>query len=383
MSGGRFVYYKEEQAMKKSVKGGPAIDLASKAMGLIFKGLDAIFRDLEANGLEKKKEEDIEKEGLLGKYLMYETSSGKTIEVELFGKSDAPDKYLMQIQHDGGKDLETSSKLFSKNEISDYIMEYADEHDLISREPGTDGLKEGIDVNDNIGMEGDTLFQNTKISVTLQRVAAGSEDTINLCAINAGSNAVKAMNILDAVLSDDEFVGQITEEPVSFEIVEMEDAYDVNETQSVDTSNTFEDMLRACVECYHNLQAIHWGSKGEKFRDIHSMAESLLYSVQYNMDNIAEWCVEYTKKVPNVLSYQYNALDTSCGFDFGSGVKAVKQQLDNYIQVLECYYVNVEHDVQSVMDNWIRDLKQQSNYILDRTLLEDACVVDVPAKSHL
>ena len=350
------------------------MDAAKLVIDAIFKGLDSCMKDLEDHGLEKKKEEDIEKEGLLGKYLMYETSAGRIIEVELFGKSDAKDKYLIQIQHDGGKHLETPSKLFSKDEISDFVLEYASTYELISDEPGVDGLKEGIDVNDNVDMKNDDLFQSSKISVTLKKVTASDNSTdIHLCAINAGGNPVRAMRVLSDILDDDEFVDTITEEPVSFEITETADDYDVEETTSVDTSETFREMLRACVECYHNLQAIHWGAKTSKFRDIHSFVESLVWSIQYNVDTIAEWYVEYTKSVPNVLEFSYTPLQVADGFDFESAMSAAKAQIDNYIAVLECYYVNVEHDVQSVMDNWIRDLKKQSNYVLDRSLITESC----------
>lgn len=352
--------------MKKAVKAGAALNLVGKLIDKLFKGLDSMFRDLSEAGLKEKKREEIEEDGIPGMYLMYdaldEDDKSHNIELKLFTSPDKPGKYFMRIQHDDGKDLEEPDKFFTKDQISPFVLEYAQNHGLIS-------LNEAIDVYDNVGMEEDELFQNSKISVTLQRVTAGSEDTINLCAIDAGSDAVKAMSILDAVLADDEFAGRITEEPVSFEIVEMEDEYDVNETQDVDTSKTFEEMLRACVECHHNLQAIHWGAKTNKFHDIHSFVESLIWSIQYNIDQIAEWCVEYTKQVPNVLNYQYSSVDTSQGFDYDTAMNAAKGQLDNYIKVLECYYVNVEHDVQSVMDNWIRDLKKQSNYVLDRSLM--------------
>ena len=351
----------------KTVEGGPAMDAARLVIDAIFKGLDSCMKDLEDHGFEKEKEEDIEEDGVKGKYLMYSTGSDHIIELKLFGVESHPGKYMVRIQHDDGQDLlEVDDKLFSNDDISKFVLDYAEKYDL-------GAIEEGVDVNDNIGMGEDELFQSTKIAVTLKKVTAADHSDIHLCAIDASSDPIHAMSILEQVMDDDDFVACITEEPVSYEITETADSYDVSETESVDTSNTFEEMLKACVECYHNLQAIHWGSKGEKFRDIHSIAESLLYSVQYNMDSIAEWCVEYTKKVPNVLDYQYTALDTSCGFDFESGVRAVKQQIDNYISVLECYYVNVEHDVQSVMDNWIRDLKKQSNYVLDRSLLPEEC----------
>ena len=354
--------------MKKSVKGGPAMDAAKLVIDAIFKGLDSCMKDLEDHGLEKKKEEDIEEDGVKGKYLMYSTGSDHIIELKLFGVESHPGKYMVRIQHDDGQDLlEVDDKLFSNDDISKFVLDYAEKYDL-------GALEEGIDVNDNVDMKNDDLFQSSKISVTLKKVTASDNSTdIHLCAINAGGNPVRAMKVLADVLDDDEFVDAITEEPVSFEITETASDYDVEEATGVDTSETFREMLRACVECYHNLQSIHWGAKTSKFRDIHSFVESLIWSIQYNVDTIAEWCVEYTKSVPNVLEFSYTPIQVADGFDFGSAMSAAKAQIDNYIAVLECYYVNVEHDVQSVMDNWIRDLKKQSNYVLDRSLITESC----------
>lgn len=338
------------------------MELAKSAINALFKGLGNALARLEEIGLEKKKEEDIEEDNIKGKYLMYETADGNVLELKLFAVEEHPNTYLVRIRHDEGEAIE---EFVEKNKITKFVTDYAHKYGL-----GT--VEEGIDVNDNVGMEDDELFESTKIAVTLQRVSAGKEDTINLCAINAGTDVIKAMNILDQVLSDDTFVATITEEPKSFEIVDTEDAYDVENTDTVDTSKTFEEMLRACVECYHNLECIHWAAKGKQFKEIHSLTESLLWDIRYNSDTIAEWCVEFTKEVPNVLSYQYTPLEGCDGFDFDSAVAAAKCQIDNYVKVLECYYVNVDHDVQSVMDNWIRDLKKKSNYVLERSLTCDA-----------
>lgn len=355
--------------MKKTVKAGPVMDTVKSIVDALFRGLDRALSDVDKIGT-KKKEENIEEDGVQGKYLLYETADGSILEVKLFAVEEHPDYFIVRVRIDeDDSTAKESEKPLRKDQVSNFITNYAEEHDL-----GT--LEEGIDVNDNVGMEDDEVFQGTKISVTLQRVSAGNEDTINLCAINA-SNAVKAMSILEDVLSDDAFVATITAEPASFEITEADDEYDVQDTDTVDTSRTFEEMLKACVECYHNLECIHWAAKGKKFHEIHSYTESLMWDVRYNIDTIAEWCVEFTKKAPNVLAYQYTPLDPSEGYDFESAMSAAKYQLDNYIKVLECYYVNVDHDVQSVMDNWIRDLKKKSNYVLDRTLMPE-CTTECP-----
>lgn len=361
--------------MKKIVKGGPITQLAGKALDALFRGIDDALADLQ-----KKKEEQIEEDGIKGKYFEFKTSNGNLLQVKLFPAPTNSTKYIIRLAHDGGKNVYESDRLIHEDKLLDKMTEYCDKYNLGSVEDQSEG-REMTNQETNSGMGEESLqdldeedaSSGTKISVTLQRVSAGSEDTINLCAISA-SNAVKAMSILDDVLADDTFVATITEEPVSFEITETADEYDVENTDTVDTSRTFEEMLKACVECYHNLECIHWAAKGKKFHEIHSYTESLMWDVRYNIDTIAEWCVEFTKKAPNVLAYQYTPLDPSEGYDFESAMSAAKYQLDNYIKVLECYYVNVDHDVQSVMDNWIRDLKKKSNYVLDRTLMPECDV---------
>lgn len=361
--------------MKKTIKAGPVMDSVKSIIDALFRGLDRAMNDMD-KWAEKKEEKNIEEDGIKGKYLMYETNAGHIIEVQLFGIEEKPDAYIMRIRHDNDEEWRESDKFIYKKDIYKKVEQYAEDHDLadFNSEDDDDAIKEGIDVNDNVSED---VLESTKISVTLQRVSAGDEDTINLCAINATS-AVKALSILDDVLGDNEFVAAITAEPVSFEITQTDDEYNVEQTETVDTSNTFEEMLKACVECHHNLQAIHWAAKGKKFNDIHSFTESLMWDTKYQMDTIAEWCVEFTKKTPNVLAYQYSPLDPSEGYDFDSAMRAAKGQLDDYIKVLECYYVNVEHDVQSVMDNWIREFKKKSNYVLDRTLMPECTTTNIP-----
>lgn len=354
--------------MKKTIKAGPLVDGIKKSYKKWLRKLGDLF--------EITKSEEIEEDGIVGQYFEFETGNGNILQVKLFPSPVDDSKYIIRMAHDGGKDPYESGRLIHEDKLLDELANYCEKYDLGSVEEQTGGrnmnakeMKQEKAQSSSTNDE-ESVDSGTKILVTLQRVSAGNEDTINLCAINA-SNAVKAMSILDDVLSDDAFVATVTAEPTSFEITETADEYHVQNTDTVHTSHTFEDMLKACVECYHNLECIHWAAKGKQFKEIHSLTESLLWDVKYNVDTIAEWCVEFTKKVPNVLSYQYTPLEGCDGFDFESAVAAAKGQIDNYIKVLECYYVNVDHDVQSVLDNWIRNLKKTSNYALDRTLMPE------------
>ena len=108
--------------------------------------------------------------------------------------------------------------------------------------------------------------------------------------------------------------------------------------------------------------ALELKSNGYIVIDINGLGYKIFMS-QNNIDTIGEWCVEYTKKVPNVLRYDYCPVECPDGFDFNQAMNIVKEEIDKLISVYECYYANVEHDIQSVMDNWLRDLKKRSNYV--------------------
>ena len=344
----------------KPVKSGSAMSLVSKALNLLFRGVNDALADLD---LKQTKEDDIEEDGVKGKYYLYEAGDDQTLEVKLFTIEDHPDMYVVRVQTDGEDPQEKGP--IKQDEIIDFITDYADKHDLgtVADEP--------VDVSD--------IAEGTRIAVTLQRVHASKEDTINLCAIQASSNVGQSMKMVNDVLADDAFVDTITEEPVSFEIVAEGDSYDVNTTDTVDVTDTFEIMLKACHECTSNLQSMRWGAKALRTQDADRLIESLYYDLTYERDMIAEWCVEYTRVVPNLLSYDYQAVAQGDGMDYARVVAETKKQLDAYLDILECYYVNVDHDVQNVMDTWIRELRKKSNFVLERILMPDTPLDEVPS----
>lgn len=332
------------------------------------------FNDIESElGLKRKKADDIEEGGAKGKLLAYETSENQIIEVKLFSVEGHPNEYALRIQHDG-KDSVESKQLVHRDKITDYIEAYMLQHDLEG------SIEEGIDVYNNVKPKDDvfqsnaggtTVKQSSKISVTLQKIVANNEETVNLCAVGTSSNPCDVTCMLDTVLECPEFFDSIGTEPCSYEICDLGEEYDVEPISDVVVDDTLFIILQECVQCYRTLQALHWGARGLQFADLHSLMGRLYDMVRYQEDTIAEWCVEYTKKVPNVLGGTYDVLPVCDGMCFEDALKYAKEALDRYINVLDVFYVNVDHDVQSVLDNWIRDMKKESDYIIDRMLAGD------------
>ena len=358
---------------KKNVQGGPIVDTAKKMISKIFKGINSCFNSLASNGWTKSSEEDIEEDGVAGKLFKFKTGSGNVVEVKLFGVESHPGNYIIRIAHDGGKDVWESDNLIPNDKVAEKITAYADKYDLGAVEDEYDDEDDDLG-DDSEGDDEDSTDLNStaagsSIQVTLKRVTASNGvSDIHLCAVNA-STCAHPMSVIKDVLADDDFVAEITSKPVSYDIMVDTDGYDVQQTDTVDTSGTYLEMLRATFQCYYNIESIRWGAMGEQRSELIRTVESIQWSIQYKIGNLAQLCVEKTGIVPNMLNMQYTPIDVSSGVEFNRGIALAKQQLDELIQVLECYYVNLDHDVQTATDGFIRELRDQSDYVLDRTLM--------------
>ena len=72
-----------------------------------------------------------------------------------------------------------------------------------------------------------------------------SSDEVNLSAIYANYDVGQAMEALQQIIDDDEFVATLTEEPQSFRITDEGDTYDIALIDEVDTSNSACDIYTA------------------------------------------------------------------------------------------------------------------------------------------
>lgn len=285
------------------------------------------------------------------------------------------DGVMLTFSHDGGQDEVSLDKEVKVDDELNYWLQYCHEHDLgVPRARGLDkenspNYYKNSDYYKEVSGDGDEdVFLSRKLSVTLKRVTASNGQTdIHMCAVNA-STCPHPMSMIKDVLADDAFVAEITAEPVSYEITEDPNGYCIEETDTVDTSTTYMDMIRAFVQCYYNLEAIRWGAKGEGRNELIRTIESCQWNIQYKIGQLAELCVEKTKVTPNVLAMEYTPVDVSSGVEFIPGIELAKQQLDELIEVIECYYVNFDHDIQSMLDVYLREARNQSNYAFDRTL---------------
>lgn len=229
----------------------------------------------------------------------------------------------------------------------------------------------------NEDMSQHDVDSSNRMTVTLKKVCASTGDTINLTSVTANYNATQVLDDLDAVVSDDSFVETLTEEPSSFEIVDTGDAFNVTpitDTVCIDNENVAHsciELLRAAFALYQNAQFIHWNAKGINFELLHNYTNDLYYTINWQIDTMAEWCVEYCGYAMHPAKFIScdNILENIDGFTAEVGLQYLRGAIDEYIAALELYYCNFDKDIQAVLDGWIRDWKSKAHYKLQRTLL--------------
>lgn len=94
----------------------------------------------------------------------------------------------------------------------------------------TDYLEEN-NLKTNITMS--SVLSSTSVKATF--VKSSKTNRVELRAISASTDLTEAMNAIYDVTNDNDFIGLLTDEPQSFEIVDVGDGYDVNSIDGFDT----------------------------------------------------------------------------------------------------------------------------------------------------
>ena len=204
------------------------------------------------------------------------------------------------------------------------------------------------------------------LKVTLQRITAAKETSINLTAIKANYELREAYSDLDELLDSPEFIDEITEEPVSFEIVDLGEGFDVNPIdiqQEECTIYSLQQLLCAAIQFNMDIQQLRWESV--RSEHLFRVMGNALYDSQNWVDKLGLWIIEKSNSVCNLLG--------SCKPDLGEnvdissdhspcmeyiGMQYVFPVFDRIINTIEWNFPNLPSDMQQELNWWLRNLKQ-------------------------
>ncbi len=328
--------------MKDSVQAGLLANIANFIKSL-SQSLDRILNKLIDYGMEVKDSKKTDNGGVLFKLDV----EGEDAEMETTPVADNPGYFDVRFKLLGQEiKLDNIKEADIEREIKDMLSE-----------------KFNIDIT--------KVKSSSDVVITLKKVQANKQTEIQLTSIQASCTATKAVKALKAIVANDELMEMIEEEPTALEVFDDGDELDVEVITIEDTSSTIVDetyyhMMHSAMKLWSNLKTLHWNSIGENFFQLHEKLDTYIDAIQCDLDFLGELCIEKCGSVQNPTwgFVSEELIGPDSGFNINEGFRIAKEQILEYIDVLETFYVNLDHDIQSELDTVIRYWKKESEYKL-------------------
>ena len=239
-------------------------------------------------------------------------------------------------------------------------------------EQSKDAIEQAIN---NMVIKMEQVAANT-LTVTLQKVSAGSDIDIHLTAITANYDPILAIDTLNAIIADNDVIEMINEEPTTLAIIDTDEPgiVDVQVAEDLVVEDilcvAIETMLAAAVTFANNMLMLHWNLKGQGFSTLHEPVSQWYHHVIWDIDILGELCVELCKSAPNpgIIIQQSQLIPSGTEFTEEEGLRVAQAQINQYHSVLNTWYVNFGSDVQATLDNMMRFWAKESAYKLARQI---------------
>lgn len=308
-----------------------------------------------------------------GLMFMARTGAGSVIKVKCVPVPERDGYFNMYVKSKDGK--KKAYPMIRTDQFDDKMLHFIEnvmKEDAGLEDNYSDAQWEGrdrdyradFDVN-----EGDGVNESKRIKATFRKVTSSKETRVDLVAINANYYPKQALADLQTVVGDDAFVDTLSAEPVTVVITPEENELDVQTTDApVDTKSTCVALLYSAYTALFNLQAVHWNVSGKQFMRLHTMMDEYLEKIREQIDRIAEIALETNANIPNPVEIvkSLQVIAPSNNFDGQEGARYAIAAIQQFIDALELFYVNVPHEVQSEYDEWIGYWNTEAKFKLPR-----------------
>lgn len=211
-----------------------------------------------------------------------------------------------------------------------------------------------------------------RLKVRMQKVVGSKKPHARLIAIEANYDPAEALTDVRYICSDPDFVGTLSDAPEQFTIqVEPDGDMDVvSDGSELSPEVGYAAILSQAYRGMFDMQYIHWNILGDQFQDVHRMTDDYVSFFKSVIDMVAEIYLETSHSIPHPLQLfsEDAAIMDDLNIDSKDGAKLAADILTSFGTCLDLYYVNFSHDVQSLVDEWIRYCKKQAQFLLTRMI---------------
>jgi len=326
---------------KEAVEAGKVYD--------ILKGISTAFTDVfkflnECSIKAKDAEPVTDAEGkTVGELFTAVTKQGNQIKIKLVQSSGRKDLYDMYcLAKNGKKEAYPHIKI---DKIDDKLTEFAkDAYD----EELVDFDNEDFNVEDEFA---DMDFSSaSKIQIELSKIKGSKE--IKFGKVYCNYDPSLAFDDLDEVLDCDEVQELICEEPQCLEIIPTENAYVINQLDSIACCNNVSEILKAqCIAIILLENLIkHCDST---CCNVQSFIQSICWQKEWLLHS-SLWYNCSSTLIDVLQSIDLNALaESSLTSD---------EILANYADTLDLYYGSFDHEIQKLIDDWLLTIRYNGMY---------------------
>lgn len=214
------------------------------------------------------------------------------------------------------------------------------------------------------------------IQAKMRKVVAGTDiKGVELLAVNASYNPNEVHSAICAIASNDSFIDSLPTEGACYNIEDCGDEFKIDEIAEMSTCpDQCLLMLRTAYSFRNTLDYIRWNAIGSDLDNIRCTAANLQWSIQDQINQIAEWAVIDLGKLPHPDTFTCVDGQPACqslGFEIGCNESAIIQSMECYVAALEVFYCNMPHERKTIIDRWINDWKHECEYRLKRKILTD------------
>jgi hypothetical protein len=220
----------------------------------------------------------------------------------------------------------------------------------------------------NNGLNPKDLQASVRSSTTIQTtlVKDGKTGEVSLTAIHASTDIKSAFDVVCEIVDNDEFLNCLPNDTEqSFVVLDEGDNYDVKQIEELDPSLdcTYIALFDQLSKVYSATRTYKW-AVGETKWSTNSALSALTWPLEDLLHVAATWVVAHCSEYPVIKqAWESNPKfdhlkDTEGKLDIKLVAEAVTTCIEELLDSLEIFYVNLEHQEQSSLDNYINKFKE-------------------------
>ena len=350
-----------KSGMKYKGKGHAALNVFAFLGGILGHAFEDLINNANLEVDNVKEDEDTGEITFVAK-----TGSGIELLVKCIPSAQRKDLYDMYIKSKDGK----NKAEYPHIKVDDFDKKMVE---FLERYYEGEGLEEGFEDAQKEGRTNDksaefNVDSSNKIRVSLQKINSNSNSSIKVNKIETKIQPILACEYIEDIIQDDEFYESLSEDPVTYDIVVQDDIFDVQPCDcEPNIDMTYHNILIHAYQTLFKLQTIHWNTKCRQFMRLHTMTNDYIYKQFYDIDKLAEIALQNQDWIDmNAIITCVNLKYPVHNLDYDTALGLIESTIAEYVAVLELYYSNVPHQVQSIFDEWIDFWKTEYDYKLQR-----------------